>query len=436
MENEHSNQAALHVAIVGSGPSAFFVTERLLDDERPVKVSVIERLPTPFGLVRFGVAPDHQATKNVTGHFQSLLNHDDVEFFGNVEIGKDISVETLRENFDAIVIATGVDEDRLLDIPGSDLPGVYGAWEIVSWYNGHPYSADKIPDISAKNVVIVGLGNVALDLARIFAKQPDSLAESDIPAAAQESLAQSEIEHITIVGRKGPAEAKFTNPELREFARVEGLDTSVSGLHTGDLEDAADLPRMARRNLKTIAGYAEGSRHGSRHLEFMFHANPIEYHGIDKLEAITYQQTNSAGKRQTITCPCDMVVTAIGFRTSSIPGLPYDEKAGIIPNDSGRVDDQVFVVGWAGTGPNGVIGTNKPPAYAVAENILGLEPAHSGNSALRGAAALSAQLEKITHKAITVDGWQKIENAEINEATGASPRQKITSIRRLLEIGG
>ena len=285
----------LNVAIVGAGPSAFFVAERLLQSKRRISVSIIERLPVPFGLIRYGVAPDHQTTKNVATHFQSILDDERVHFFGHVHVGRDVSLNQLRDLFDAVVIATGASKDRTLGVPGCQLHGVHAASEIVGWYNGHPDFAGIKPDLNVERVLIVGLGNVALDLARIFAKPVSSLRESDLPIAVREELSESRIKEITIAGRKGPKDAKFTNPELREFGRIDGLGLSVSGIGADELSDDPELARGVRRNLKAFAGFAGENPGERRKLQFQFNAAPSEIGGIERVQFVSFTRSQEQG---------------------------------------------------------------------------------------------------------------------------------------------
>ena len=426
--------ATLKVAIVGSGPSAFFVLESLLGSGRPVEIDLIDRSPVPFGLIRYGVAPDHQATKKVTAHFQTLLNDDRVRFFGNVDVGRDLASAELQANYHAVVVATGAWGDAPLNIPGRQLKNVFGASEIVGWYNALPEARPSVVALAGvKHALVIGLGNVALDIARVLLKPADTLRASDVPDHVLRELASSEISTVTIAGRKGPRETKFTYPELREFGTIEDLRLSVEGAEPWELEDDGSLPRLARRNLKTFAAYGGGDKSGSRHLRFLFNATPVALDGDDTVGSVHFERTGSSGVGHAARFrePADMVVTAIGFRSAPIDGIPFDPKRNIIPNEDGKVAGNLFVVGWARSGPVGVIGTNKPHAVQVAKAIETISPRGSPKA---GRKALRAALSRAGCSIVGRSGWARIEAWEIRHARDEAPRSKLTHLDDLLKV--
>ncbi len=363
----------LRIAIVGSGPSAMFVAEALLESGRPVEISVLERLPVPFGLVRFGVAPDHQTTKRAADSMQKTLGDPSVKFFGNVSVGRDVSVDELKALFDAVVLATGASNDVALKISGANLDNVIGSSRFVGWYNGHPDHAACAPNLDAANVAIVGLGNVALDVARILAKNPAELEATDIADYALKALRTSVVRDIFIVGRRSAFETKFSYPELRE---LQTLRDAVPVIDASSLHHESPMqPTKAQaRNFEVFRSFAANDPLSRpKRIHFVLNATPVAIEGSGTVERLVLEQRIAdADPNTTMTreIQCGLVVTAIGFCSQPISSVGFDDARNILSNEAGKVGDGIFVAGWAGRGPSGVIGSNKPDAYRVASRIV------------------------------------------------------------------
>ena len=391
---------ATRVAIVGAGPAGFYAAEALLKRGGPVAIDLVNRLPAPYGLVRDGVAPDHQAIKSVARVYSRILARDEVRYFGNVTLGEDVTVEDLRARYDQIVYAVGAQSDRRLGVPGEDLEGSHAAFRFVAWYNAHPEFRDARFDLGCEHVVVVGNGNVAIDVARILVRSPARLAATDIADHALEALRRSRVKRVTVLGRRGPAQASFTNPELREFGRLEGVCPRADA---GELElDAASEASLEgnavrTRNMSTLRGYADSvCEDGERVVRFRFLVSPVEVLGDggrvtgvrierNRLVARDGGRMRAEGTGETEVVPCGMVVRSVGYRGAPLPGVPFDERRGIVPNEGGRVVRAPpgggtagggaaaglevvpgeYVAGWAKRGPSGVIGTNKADSAAA-----------------------------------------------------------------------
>ncbi len=389
--------AQIRVAIIGSGPSGFYAADHLLKQTEPlIYVDMYERLPTPFGLVRGGVAPDHEKIKSVTKLYTRIAGHERLNFFGNVEFGRDICLADLRQHYHGIIYAVGAQTDKKLGIPGEDLPNSYAATEFVGWYNGHPDYRDYNFDLRGiKRVAVIGVGNVAMDVARILARTPAELYETDIADYALEALRASDVEEIVVLGRRGPAQAAFTNPEIKELGEladadivVDCEDASLDPLSSAQLKKNRD--RAAIRNVKILQAYVERGLLGkSRRIIMRFLASPVEIIGRRRVEAMKIvknelylDERGSLRPRATDECevlPLDMVFRSVGYRGVALPDLPFYDRWGIIPNDSGRVLIQHggkktltgnYVVGWIKRGPSGIIGTNKPDAVESVKCFL------------------------------------------------------------------
>jgi NADPH-dependent glutamate synthase beta subunit-like oxidoreductase len=416
----------LSVGIVGSGPSALFTAEALLESGRDVEVAIIERLPVPFGLVRFGVAPDHQTTKRVSESMGAILARPMVRFYGNVEVGTDISLPELRSLFDAVVLATGASKDRRLGIAGDNLAHVVGSSAMVGWYNGHPDHATLSPRLSEESAVIIGMGNVALDIARILTKPMAGLAETDIAEHALAALARSNVKEIYIVGRGSPLQAKFSYPELREMQSLEDtLPVTDPLIFPATLAAGASKAQIRIFDLlKTFAANQPNSK--SKRVHFVFGARPVEICGKDAVESVMLEE-RVFGQTRIRNIPCGLVVTAIGYRSTPIAGALFDDSKMIVPNVSGLVDQRLFVVGWIGRGPSGVIGTNKPDAYGVASQILDAVPAPE---ALVGFTQLERTLLDRGLRWVSHEGWLKIDAIERPFDSG---RTKLVDINKMLD---
>ena len=425
------------VAIIGSGPSGFYTADSLLKSDRDVQIDIIDRLPTPFGLIRGGVAPDHQTTKKVAKAYEKTALNDAVAYFGNVEVGKDVTMDELREAYDAVVLAVGAPTDRKLGIPGDDKEGVFGSADFVGWYNGHPDFTDLRPNLDVAAVAVVGVGNVAIDVARVLVKTPAEMAATDIADHASTVVQSSPLRDVYLFGRRGPIEAKFTNVELREMGKLENCMPIVHPDQlpeevTGDWSDRDQ--RLKERNLATMRDFLDVDPSGKeKKVHFEFFANPVEVLGGDKVEGLRVEWTKVEGGRAVGTgaffdVECGLVVAAIGYYSIPIEGVPFDSDNGIVVHRDGRVGDGVYAVGWIKRGPTGVIGTNKPDGDTAAQQIL--EDVTDGTKP--GRDALTALLGERGVRVVNYADWQNIEQAEIAAASGEAPRRKFVTVPEML----
>jgi ferredoxin--NADP+ reductase len=425
------------VAIIGSGPSGFYTADSLLKSDRDVQIDIIERLPTPFGLIRGGVAPDHQTTKKVAKAYEKTALNDNVAYFGNVEVGKDVSMDELREIYDAVVLAVGAPTDRKLGIPGADKKGVFGSADFVGWYNGHPDFTDLGPDLNVGAVAVVGVGNVAIDVARVLVKTPAEMAATDIAEHAATAVQASPLTDVYLLGRRGPIEAKFTNVELREMGKLENCMPIVHPDQlpdevTGEWSDRDQ--RLKERNLATMREFLDvDPTDKGKNVHFEFFANPVEVLGGDRVECLRVERTKVEGGRAVGTgeffdIECGLVVAAIGYYSIPIEGVPFDNDKGIVVHQDGRIGDGVYAVGWIKRGPTGVIGTNKPDGDTAAQQIL--EDISEGTKP--GRDALASLLDERSVRVVNYADWQKIEAAEIAAATGDAPRRKFVTVSEML----
>ena len=429
----------LKVAIIGSGPSGFYTVAALLKQAPDCQIDVIERLPTPFGLIRGGVAPDHQKTKNVWRAYDKSAQNENVRYFGNVEVGRDVSIEELRDMYDAVVLAVGYPLDRALGIPGDDKKGVYGAASFVGWYNGHPDFRDLDPDLDIEGAVVIGNGNVAVDCARVLAKTPEEMATTDLTDYAASAIHNSPLTDIYMCGRRGPGDAKFTNVELREMGELADCMPVVdpAQLAEGVPDDLDDRDRRLReRNMETLRQFTTQEAEGrKKRMHFMFFSNPVEVLGGDRVEGIRMERTTvkdgrAVGTGEFFDISCGMVIAAIGYTGTPFPGLPFDEKWGDLIHDEGRVGDGVYAVGWIKRGPTGVIGTNKHDGDTAATQIL--EDITEGTAP--GAAALEDHLKSKGVRWISYEDWQRIDEAEIANAEPGAPRRKFATVDDMLAV--
>ncbi|GAA3997588.1 FAD-dependent oxidoreductase [Sphingomonas humi] len=432
-----------HVAIVGSGPAGFYTAEALLKSGS-VAVDILDRLPVPYGLIRFGVAPDHQSIKAVARRYEKVALTPGVRFLGNVHLGADVSVEELLHYYDAVVLATGAPLDRRLGIPGDDLPGVVGSAAFVGWYNGHPDFADLAPPLGQPDAVVIGNGNVALDCARILAKTPVEFVGADIVAHAFEALGSSAIRDITILGRRGPHQIAMTPKELGELGH---LDAAAPFADPDDFPPAGTdnaLDPGQRKSVELLRGFAAAPPDGSkpRTIAFDFFAKPVAIEGDGRAERVIVERTalgpdgQARGTGQTYAVPAGLVISCIGYASPPIPGIPYDEALGRYPNQSGQVEDRLYAVGWARRGPTGTIGTNRPDGFAVAEAIDAALPPATYRSERDGAAGLDRLLGSRGCDPVHFADWQKIEAAEVAAARAGAPREKLVRVSDLLKAGG
>ena len=427
------------VAIIGAGPGGFYTAEALVKSGLDCLIDVVEGLPTPYGLIRFGVSPDHEKTKRVTRAFERTALGERVAYYGNVMIGRDLSLEELRGLYDAVVVAVGAPVDRPLGIPGDDKKGVLGAAAFVGWYNGHPDFRDLDPDLNIAQVAIIGNGNVALDVARILVKTPAEMAASDLPDYAAAAIHGAPITDVHIFGRRGPVEAKWTNVELREMGKL------ADAL---PLLDAAQLPaavagemserdrRLREKNLATIRGFQAIEPAGkAKRLHFTFFAKPVAVLGGARVEGLRLEKTRleagrAVGTGETIEVPCGLVVASIGYRTAPLTGLPFDQARGVVLNQAGRIAEGLYAVGWAKRGPSGVIGSNKPDGDAAARQIT--EDFPQGRKP--GRPALEKLLTERGDRWVSFADWKRIEAAEIAAAAPGSPRKKLIRVIDMLAV--
>jgi ferredoxin--NADP+ reductase len=431
----------LNVAVVGSGPSGFYTVAALLKLAPDCRIDIIERLPTPFGLIRGGVAPDHQKTKNVWRAYEKSALQPAVRFFGNVEVGRDVTIDELKGMYDAVVLAVGSPLDRNLGIPGDDKTGVFGAASFVGWYNGHPDFRGLDPNLDVKAAVVIGNGNVAVDCARVLAKTPEEMAATDLTDYAAAAIHKSPLADIYMCGRRGPGDAKFTNVELREMGELRDCAPVVDAtqLEDGVPAELDDRDRRLReRNLETLREFT-GQKPGGRkkRLHFLFYASPVEVLGGDRVEGIRMERTavengRAVGSGEYFEIPCGLVIAAIGYDGTPFPGVPFDEKRGVVVHDNGRIGDGVYAVGWIKRGPTGVIGTNKHDGDLAAEQIL----ADTVQSGKPGGEALESHLRRKGVRWVSYAEWKKIDAAEIANAQLGAPRRKFSSIAEMLALLG
>ncbi len=422
---------ALSVAIVGSGPAGFYTADALLRTGADCRIDILDRLPTPYGLIRFGVAPDHEKTKNVMRAFARTAAHEQVNFYGDVEVGGALSLDELRAMYDAVVLAVGAAHDRPLGVPGEDKAGVVGSASFVNWYNAHPDFVDHAPDLDTASVVIIGAGNVAIDVARVLVKTPAEMAHTDLPAYAAGPIHGAPISDVYMVARRGPVEAKFTNVELREMGQLENCVPQVNGADlpdtvTGEMSDRDR--RVREKNLGSLRAFAErDAGEKPKRVHFVFFASPVEILGGERAEAVRFERTRVENGRALGTgayfeIPCGLVVAAIGYLSMPVDGAPFDHGRGIVVNDQGRVESGLYAVGWIKRGPTGVIGTNKPDGKDAAAQIL----ADLGDGGKPGRRALEPLLRQRGVRWVDLADWQRIEAAEIAAAEDGAPRRKFT----------
>jgi ferredoxin/flavodoxin---NADP+ reductase len=462
MESPGTPDRPLRVAIVGSGPSGFYAAGHLLKSKShpdvSVQVDVYDRLPTPWGLVRGGVAPDHPNIKAVSRVYERTAAHPEFRFFGNVEYGTQLTHDDLHARYHAIIYAVGAQTDRRMGIPGEDLPGSWAATEFVAWYNGHPDYRDLEFDLSCERAVVVGNGNVAADVARMLALTREELAQTDVADHALDVLAESGIREIVVLGRRGPAQAAFTNPELLELGEmtdadvfVEPRDIEVDPLSRAWLESGA-ASSTQRKNVEILTGYAGRAPEGKRRrIVLRFLVSPLELLGTERVEGIRICRNElrdeGTGLRACSTdtieeLGCGIVFRSIGYRGTPVQGLPFDEASGTIPHEAGRILDEQgaqlrgdYVVGWIKRGPTGIIGTNKRDAQETVDELFeDLDAGHLNEPADPSRDSLEELLAERAPDHVTYSGWEAIDAAE--KAAGephGRPRVKLTRTEELLD---
>jgi ferredoxin/flavodoxin---NADP+ reductase len=445
----------LRIAVVGSGPAGFYAAGALLDADVPIEVDMIERLPTPWGLVRLGVAPDHPKLKTVSRAFERIALKPGFRFFGNVEVGRDLTHGDLTRLYDAVVYAFGAQSDRRLEIPGEDLPGSWSATELVAWYNGHPDFQELEFDLNVERAVVIGNGNVALDVARMLALTADELAPTDTTGPAIEAIGASTINDIVVVGRRGPAQASWTTQELKELGELAGADV-VADLAELELDPASEVSlehdTNSRRNMEVLKGFAAREPTGKPlTLRLRFLASPFAIHGDRRVESIELVRNRleerdgrlvaaPTGEHETL--ECGLVFRSVGYRGVGLPELPFEERQGTIRNDRGRVVDAdgnhlagAYCAGWIKRGPTGIIGTNKKDATETVAQLL--EDVHEGRVPHREdvtAAVVETLLAERDVRAVMYPGWTSID--ELERAAGEKlgrPRVKLRTWEELLE---
>ena len=432
-----------HIAIIGSGPAGYYTAEAALkqwgDD---VRVDIFDCLPVPFGLIRTGVAPDHQSIKAVSRRYEATAASDNVRFIGNVLVGEHISIAELQALYDAVVLATGAPNDKPLGMPGEDLANVHGSAAFVGWYNGHPKFATLDPDMSGKTAVVIGNGNVALDVARILAKTREEFHGSDIVSHALDLLEQSRIDRIVILGRRGPHQIAMTPKELGELAHLHRASPRVDAKDLPDEGEDALLEPGQRKSVTLLRGFAAipEAIHGEKpvEIEFDFFASPRAILGDGKVAAVEVERTElrdgrAVGTGETYTIPAGLVVVCIGYQTSPIPGVPFEENAGRFANDEGRILPGLYCVGWARRGPSGTIGTNRPDGFAVIGKIA--EDVGDG-AAKAGGDGFDALADARGLNVVRFRDWKKIEEAEVARAREGSPREKFVHVDHMIEAAG
>ncbi|HTT50607.1 MAG TPA: FAD-dependent oxidoreductase [Streptosporangiaceae bacterium] len=447
---------ALEVAVVGSGPAGIYTAEALikqtaaLTPPRAVRVDVLDRLPTPYGLVRYGVAPDHPSIRSIADYLRNVLEHSDVRFLGGVHLGDDVTREDLLASYDAVVYATGAMRDRRMGIPGEDLPGSYAATDFVNWYCGHPDSEAGAFTLDAESVAVVGVGNVAVDVARILVRDPAELRRTDIPQSVLEALMASKVREVHMIGRRGPAQAKFTTKELRELGELAGVDIVVhpdeldldGSDPTGQSAQLAGRDRRVRGNLAVIQDWASRApgAGAERRLAIRFWLRPVAIEGTERLSGLTAERTRLdeqgrvTGTGQVETIPAQMVFRSVGYQSVPLPGVPFDERSYTVPNAEGRVlgPDGAplpgeYVAGWLKRGPTGVVGTNKSDAAGTVRSLLADLTGEGSAAARPSRTPFGDVLVARGVRPVSYLDWLRVEQAEaeLGGSLGRGERVKI-----------
>jgi ferredoxin--NADP+ reductase len=441
--------------VVGAGPAGFYTTEKLLN--AGVDVDLLDVLPTPFGLVRAGIAPDHPKIKSVTRVYEKTAAHERFRFYGGVEFGADVHRAELLDRYDGVVYAVGTSSDNQLNVPGEDRPGSHSATEFVAWYNGHPAQASQRFDLAARRAVVIGNGNVALDIARMLVLDPDELRRTDVADHALEALARSRVEEVVVLGRRGPAQASFTTPELRELGDLGRAEVVVDGAdleldeHSAAWLDSPAAGAGAKRNVDLLRDYAARPRRGADHsIHLRFLCSPLSLEGEEggPVTAIRIARNRMERGRPVPTgeqelLECGLVIRAIGYRGAPLPDVPFDRERGTIRNVGGRVvgDDgrplpAEYVVGWIKRGPTGVIGTNKKDAADTVARILeDLDAGRLGETAAAAQDDVDAWLHECVPTLVTWDGWEAIDRRECGDgAPQGRPRVKLVRVPEMLDV--
>jgi len=447
----------LRVAVVGAGPSGFYAADALFRSSLTIKVDLIDRLPTPFGLLRGGVAPDHQQMKTVAKYYDRVAQSPHFSFIGNVKIGQDIQLEDLKQFYDAIIFACGAETDRKLGVPGEQLQGSYTATEFVGWYNGHPDYQNHVFDLSQKSIAIIGQGNVAIDVARILSKTPAELKDSDITQKALNELAKSQITDIYLIGRRGPVQSAFTELEIKELGELEDCDVvinpddlNLNAASQAELDDAGN--NKARKNMAILREFAaKPLRNKKKRIHIKFFLSPAEIKGSNHVQELVLEKNRlegeagaqkAVGTGQFETLPCSVIFRSVGYRGVAINQVPFDDKKGVFPNQGGRITENgspvqgLYCVGWIKRGPSGVLGSNKPDSTATVEALLAdlsqLKPCQNASSEAFIDFLKSKELTFVTY-----DDWKKIDEEELKRGQAlGKPREKFTQVQEILDFLG
>ena len=441
----------LRVAIIGAGPSGFYAAEALTRGEVKTQVDMFDRLPAPYGLVRYGVAPDHAKIKGVIKVYEKTIAKENISFIGNVGVGKDVSVAELKKYYDAILFTCGAETDRKLEIPGIDFPGSHTATEFVAWYNGRPEYRDRAFDLSGEIAVIVGQGNVAMDVCRILCKSVEELKATDIAQHALEALSKSNIKEVHMIGRRGPAQAAFTPVEIREFGELSDCDAIVrqddlvlNEASQKELEDVKNAPKKKNYEILTHLA-AEGNKGRKKKFVCHFLKSPVELKGSGKVQQLVLEQNQLSGEANNQKAKgtgkkeemrCDLFFRSVGYSGIPIEGVPFNKERGVFENEAGRIkgEAQLYCAGWIKRGPSGVIGTNKPDAEETVANMLAdmpkLKPCEIADTN-----TLLASLKAKGARVVNFEDWKKIDAAEIaNGAKTGKPREKFVRVEDMLAV--
>jgi ferredoxin--NADP+ reductase len=426
------------VAVIGSGPAGLYAAEALVKQtDGNVHVDVFDRLPTPYGLVRYGVAPDHKSIKSIARYLQRVLEGAGVRFFGDVELGRDLSRADLLECYDAVIYSTGAMVDRHLGIPGEDLPGSVAATDFVNWYCGHPDASHHDFDLTAPEVAVIGVGNVAVDVVRILAKTAEELNETDVPVHVLEKLDQSRVKRIHMIGRRGPAQAKFTTKEARELGELPNASIHVRPEDMA-LDPAsatvAETDRHVRGNIKVLNGWTGEPAPAARRIDVRFWLAPKEILGTDRVEGLKLERTRLdesgrvVGTGEYETLQVGMVLRSVGYQSVPLDGVPFDERSYVVPNAGGRIIDsdgaqvpREYVAGWIKRGPTGVVGTNKSDAAETVQNLL----ADLKDERERPARAIEELMESRGLPVVTYTDWLNLDAAEIALARSLNRGERV-----------
>ena len=451
-----TEQNPLRVAVVGAGPSGFYASEALIRSDLAVEIDLIERLPSPYGLVRSGVAPDHPKLKQAILVYDKIAsNNPELNYIGNVTVGKDITVDELRNTHHAVILTCGAETDRKLGVPGEVLAGSHTATEFVAWYNGHPDYRDRTFDLSHENAVVIGQGNVAADVSRILSKTVDELKTTDIAQHTLDVLAESKIKNVYVIGRRGPAQAKFTSKELKEFGELAACDAVVDSkeliLNAASEAELAEKSNAGSKKVYDLfVGYAEKGLTGKpRQCHFQFLRSPVELIGTGRIEKVVIEHNQLSGEAfkqsargtgERYELETGILFRSIGYRGIEMPGVPFHESWGVFPNENGRITDndtvvpQLYTAGWIKRGPSGIIGTNRACAVETVKSLLE-DTAKLDSNTKAGRTGVYSLLDERKVRHINYQEWKTIDQTEVTRGEAKDkPREKITSVDEMLAL--